>query len=99
MPTAVHDIGDVHIITAAFTDSVDVATDPTAVVFEMREPDGTDTTFTFGVDSEVTNPSVGTFLLTFAITKAGRHFSRVKGTGAVAAASATEFYADRKSVV
>lgn len=36
-----------------------VPTDPTVVTYSTRDPNGDVTSYVFGVDAEVTNPSVG----------------------------------------
>ncbi len=38
--------------------------DPPTVIFHVTDSQGTDYTYTFGVDDEVTNPDVGVYVLT-----------------------------------
>lgn len=63
-----------------------VPTNPTTVTYYLRDPDGTVTPYVFGVDPEVTNPSVGRFeLRPGALNLAGLWTYRAEGTGAVVA--------------
>lgn len=64
-----------------------VPTDPTTVTFSLRDPTGVITTYVFGVDGEVTHPSVGRYLLTILPLVSGDYLYWVVGTGAVEAAS------------
>ncbi len=67
------------------TFSVDgTPTDPTTVIFSVRDPLNVVTAYTFGVDSEVTNPSVGVYVLTLTPPLVGTYGYSVTGTGAVA---------------
>lgn len=60
--------------------------DPTTVVFTVQDPDGAETTYTFGVDVEVTNPEVGAYVLLLEPPlPTGIWTCLVVGTGAVAA--------------
>lgn len=63
-----------------------VPTDPGGVTFTTRDPAGTLVTYVFGVDPEVTNPSVGVYELRQGpLTLAGTWTYAVVGTGAVEA--------------
>lgn len=74
------------ILTTPGDNSTFVATDPTTVTFTVRSPNGTLTTYVFGVDAEVTNPSVGVYELRQGpLTYAGGWTYAVAGTGAVEA--------------
>ena len=46
-----YDVGDVVRCWGAFANSAGTAVDPTAVLCKVRKPDGTITTFTYGVDA------------------------------------------------
>jgi hypothetical protein len=70
--------------TASF-DVEGVATDPTTVVFTTVVPGGERTTYTFGVDSEVSHLGVGSFRLTLVLHEAGMWGFHCQGTGAAEA--------------
>lgn len=68
-----------------------VPTDPTTVTFYLRDPSDQLTTYVFGVDPEITNPSVGTYQVALVPTIYGHYNYRVEGTGAVAAVCEGDF--------
>ncbi len=69
-----------------------VPTDPTTVTFYLRDPNGTIATYVFGVDAELTNPSVGVYILTpVGINLGGVWTYRAAGTGTVTAVIEGEF--------
>lgn len=78
-----YDIGDLIRLSAAF--DVSGPTDPTTLVFEIREPDGTTTTHTYGVGVEIVRDSLGRFHLDWSADLPGLHLYRVAGTGAAQA--------------
>jgi hypothetical protein len=90
MATA-YDIGDVVELEATFTNTSGGGVDPTAVKLTVRQPDGTETTYTYGVDSGVTSPSAGLYRFSLSLTAAGRWYYRWQGIGLAAAAEFTEF--------
>ena len=47
--------------------------DPTTVTCSVRAPGGTVTTYTFGLDDELTRLSEGKYRLTFPLTPVGTH--------------------------
>lgn len=96
MTTAAYHIDDLRRLTAAFT-VASVATDPSTLMFIMREPDGTETPYVYGTDAELVKDSTGNFHVDWPITQAGRHLYRWVGTGAAAEAGQAEFYALRKT--
>lgn len=62
--------------------------DPTTVVFTILSPDNVSTTFTFGVDGNVTHASVGVFVCALdPQLPVGTYRYRCDGTGAVQASS------------
>lgn len=74
-------------------------TDPTNVIFKVREPDGTIVAYTFGVDMNVTNPGVGVYECALgAPTDAGQYHYEAVGTGALVATLPGEFYVIPSSV-
>jgi hypothetical protein len=50
-------------LTASFTDAAGDPSNPTTVRCLVREPDGTETTYTVLTDPAVTNPSTGSYQL------------------------------------
>ena len=80
-------------VTVSETFSVlDVPTNPTTVTYTVRDPTGVETSYVFGVDAEVTNPSVGIFVLSLpACNEPGVWYHEIVGTGAVVAAGTGEF--------
>lgn len=87
-----YDIGDLPRLTATFEVS-DVAADPTAVTFTLREPDGVLTTYTYPADAELVKDATGVYHVDWPVTKAGNHFYRFAGTGAAVAAEERQFVA------
>lgn len=71
---------------------VSTPANPTTVVFEVLAPDNVETTYTWHTDTNVTNPSTGTFLLALSPPlPPGTYRYRCTGTGAVEAASEDMF--------
>ena len=99
MTTEAKDIGDSIRLNATFTNIAGADTDPTAIVLTIREPDGVLVTKDYPTPADITKDATGKFHFDFAITKAGRHIVNWEGTGAVATAEETEFYARRKEAV
>ncbi len=80
-------------ITIFYTFTVDgTPTSPTTVIFTVELPDESVETFTFGVDPEVTNPSVGVYELLYTPLSSGVYNYKVAGTGAVIATSPTSSF-------
>jgi hypothetical protein len=81
------DIGDAPIFTCVFRNRAGVPTDPTDVVFKLRDPEGVETTYTYEASDLVARADEGVYEFstpTFEIS--GVHFIRAVGFGAVAAA-------------
>jgi len=85
------DIGDQVRSSASFRNAGGTAADPTGVKFLHAEPDGTETTYVFGVDGEVVQDSTGEFHFDVIAAAAGRHVVRSVGSGVVAAAQERPF--------
>jgi hypothetical protein len=65
-----------------------VETDPTDVFFKVRAPDGTETTYEFGVDANVTKTAVGLYRAFFDVASGddpGNYWARWVGEGALVA--------------
>lgn len=58
-------------ITATFTDSAGAAADPTNVFCQIKEPDGTITSYQYGVDGEVIKSDTGIYYLDLDCDTAG----------------------------
>lgn len=87
-------IGQKPTLIASFTDEDGIAADPTSVTFKVKDPAGTETSYT-DADSEVTNPATGSWECELpTLDAAGRWYWRVDGTGAVTAANETFFIVD-----
>ena len=82
MPTiATFDIGDQPVYSVTFTSAAGAVTDPSTVVWLYRNAAGVETSYTYGVASEVTRVSTGVYEFTVpTITAAGQHAVRAKGT-------------------
>lgn len=66
--------------TYGFVNLAGAAYDPTTVTVTVTEPDGVQTTYTYGVDSEVVKSATGTYYIIVAGAKPGQYTSRFKGT-------------------
>lgn len=62
-------------------------TDPTAVTFKKRAPDGTETTHVYGSDVNVIKDGTGRYHYDFIVTASGNWHTRWKGEGVLDAAS------------
>lgn len=96
---AERDVGDGARLRGSFTDLSEVAADPTTVVFRMKEPDGTLTVYTSGVDVELVNDVVGGFYVDWTFTAEGEYYWRMEGTGAVIAAAEEYEHCRRSQIV
>lgn len=61
-------------------------TDPTTIKFKLRDPGGTETVKTHGVDGEVVKDAVGKYHCDFTVTKKGEYWGRWTGEGALVTA-------------
>ncbi len=76
------DQGDVARVTATFTDpDTDAHVDPDAVNFRVKAPDGTVTTFIYGVDAEIARESDGVYRLHVSVDQNGRYYIYCFSTG------------------
>lgn len=86
-----YDVGDLIRCTGTFTDADGNVQDPTTVIFKMREPDGTITTYTYNVDDEAVRSSEGVYYVDVSATSHGVWSYRWAGTGTGQAAGETQF--------
>lgn len=77
-----YDRGDLVRLTATFTDTAGVATDPTTVTCRVRSPAGTTTVDTYSPGS-ITKDSTGVYHLDVNASESGQWWYRWEGTGAV----------------
>lgn len=79
-----YQVGQIPTVTALFTNSSNVPTNPTTVTFQITDPTGAQVN-TPSPNAAITNPTTGTFIFTFtaALSIVGVWIWRVKGTGAL----------------
>jgi hypothetical protein len=75
---------------AEFTNESGVA-DPTTVIFKIKKPDGTITTYTYGVDAEVIRESLGVYYMIVTVDTPGNWWYKIMGTEALIAATEGSF--------
>ena len=95
MTTTTRDLGDKCRATVTFKNLSGVDTDPTAVTFNLLEPDGTVTNYVYGVDAELVKSATGIYYVDYTSDQPGRHLYRFVGTGTVAQTVEGEFYSLR----
>ena len=86
-----YDKGDVVRCVGAFSNSAEVAVDPTAVMCKVRTPDGTITTYTHGADAALVKVAVGSYYVDVDATAPGVWYYRFYSTGVGQAAGETGF--------
>jgi hypothetical protein len=89
--TATHDIGDRRKLTCEVRDEDGALVDPTALVFTMKTPDATVTSYEYLTDVEVVRDSLGLFHVYWDCAAAGKHYWRFAATGNVGAAEESTF--------
>ena len=82
--------GELVRVSAAF-ETGGAATDPTTVILRYKNPTGTITAWTFGVDSQVVKDSVGNFRADINTNAGGTYYFRWEGTGASQGAGQDSF--------
>lgn len=91
------DEGDSVKVTGTYKDAAEALHDPGAVFLDIDWPDGTNQTFEYTVDAEITRESLGLFNATFDTAgKPGRWFYRWYSTGVGQAADEGEFVVNPK---
>ena len=83
--------GDLVRCTASFTTSAGVATNPTAVRFQVRTPAGDTTEYVYGTDAEVVRPATGSYYVDVNASEAGTWRYRFYSTGTGQAADESAF--------
>ena len=96
-----YDRGDLTRLSVTFTDPLDgdMPINPTTVTCQVRAPDGTVTTYTYGEDAEVVQDGAGKYHLDLLITASGAWHYRWAGTGACTAADEVTFRVRASSVL
>lgn len=92
MTTECYDIGDNRRFTVMFTDIDGAPADPTNIEAVIKQPDGVDVAYEFGVDTELAKDDVGIYHIDFTFTQLGRHKVRFEGTGNVTSAQQIDVY-------
>lgn len=98
MTINVYQVGDKIRLSSAFTDIDGAAQDPGGVVFTLRAPDGTVTTYTYGTDAALVKDSTGNYHVDWLIESAGRHRYRFAGVTTGQAAAENVFRAEPSGV-
>ncbi len=80
-----YDIGDLTVVEANFSDA-ETPVDPTTVTLRIMAPDEMTTTWVFGTNPEVTNPTVGNYRALIKLDLSGLWHYRWESTGAGQAA-------------
>lgn len=92
-------IGGVKRIEVDFRDSDSNLVDPaSSVIFTMREPDGTVTAYTYGVDAELVRDAVGEYHVDWTISQVGIHTYKWIGESGKYSPSTDAFYAANDDV-
>lgn len=89
-----YDVGDRVKLSVAIRDLESVETpliDPDVLVFAMLEPEGSLTTYTYGVDAQVVKDGTGLYHVKWDTVAPGLHWSRFQASGNVGAAEELGF--------
>ena len=87
-------------ITIAFTDDAGAAVDPTTVKFYLMSPECSESSYTYGTDSEISKQSTGNYTARITPDKAGRWHYRWLTTGdGTTIASEGDFLVQRSQFV
>lgn len=85
MSANIYEVGDLVRCYGVFTDQDSVALDPTNVFFSYKNPAGTITTLTYGVDAALVKSGVGNYYVDItvpsALTATGTWYYRFYSTG------------------
>jgi hypothetical protein len=66
-------------------------TDPTQLIFKIEEPDGVETSYTWGIDAALVRTSAGRFYVDWDSTKSGVHKYQWQANGAIQASFGGSF--------
>lgn len=86
-----YDIGDRRKLSATITDEDGALIDPDTLIFKIKLPDGTVTTYTYGTDVELVRDSIGVFHVYWDVETAGGYWWRFAASGNVGAAEEAYF--------
>jgi len=86
-----HDKGDTVRCTGTFTDSDGTAADPTAVLFQFKDPSGNAATYTYGTDAELVKSGIGVYYVDVDADEAGTWVYRFYATGTGKSAAQSTF--------
>jgi len=92
--TMAFDKGDLVRCTGTFTNGAGAGVDPTAVLFKVKMPGGTITTYTYGTGAEVVRDSTGVYHVDVDANAAGEWYYRFYSTGTGQAAEEARFSVD-----
>lgn len=84
-------VGDLIRVAAVFTNVAGTAVDPTAVFVKYKDPGGTVTTLTYGVDAALVRDSAGNYHVDIDADEAGTWTYRFFSTGTGQAANEKRF--------
>jgi hypothetical protein len=87
MSVNVYDKGDLLRITGTFTNASNAAIDPTVVLFKYRNPAGTSTTLTYGVDAALVKSATGIYYVDLDMSSSGVWYAKFQSTGTGQAAA------------
>lgn len=68
-------------------------TNPTAVTFDVSDGEGTQTSYVYGTDAEVTRPETGVYRVELLLDPPGEWSIRATGTGAAAGSNESKVLA------
>lgn len=92
MSVTAYDKNDRLKVSIVFTNEAGTATDPSAVLFKIRKPDGTSTTYTYGAGVEIVKNSTGSYTVELDLSQSGDWLYRWESTGVVQTASEEQIY-------
>ncbi len=78
-------------VSAVFKNAAGVAADPTAVFFSVKDPEGTETDYTYGVGIAIVKDSTGNYHINVDANMPGTWHYRFYSTGTVKAADEGAF--------
>ena len=76
MSTSPYIVGEVIVLPLSLANSAGAAADPGALRLKVKTPDGTVTTYTYGVTTEISKDSVGNYRASLTLGAAGAWYYR-----------------------